>query len=45
MLHRWIDESPHEGPYVALGTIDSVDVQDNDNMEEDQEIGGTDGDH
>lgn len=40
MLQRWIDETPHEAPYVAFSTINSVNVQRSDNMEEDQEIAG-----
>lgn len=45
MLQRWLGESLDEGPYIALGTADSVGVSPIINLEEEAEILALDLEH
>lgn len=42
MFQRWLDESPDEGPYIALGTMDSVEFWQSNHVEEEAEISDLD---
>jgi hypothetical protein len=42
MFQRWLDESPDEGPYIALGTMDSVESWQSNHVEEEAEISDLD---